>query len=309
MSEARVTSAPGKLILSGEYAVLDGAPAVVMAVDRRARVCVRDAPAGVLRVRTDTTAAAKDYRPGSGLALVDAVLAETGVRGGIELGLDTRAFRGADGNKLGIGSSAALCAALCAALGGSEATAYRAHRRFQGGSGSGVDVAAAWHGGLIRSGRDGEGLARLAWPAGLQRAILASGVAADTRTQLARFAALGEDCGGARRAFVAAAQSLPDVWQRGDAATVLAAMRRYVQSLTRFDADAGLGIFGAGHAAMYDPDDDVVYKPCGAGAGDLGLALATDADKLLSFVARAEAAGFAAVDLRCDGDGIRRDAT
>ena len=34
------TSAPGKVILSGEYAVLDGAPAVVMAVDRRARVSV-----------------------------------------------------------------------------------------------------------------------------------------------------------------------------------------------------------------------------------------------------------------------------
>ncbi|MCW8846391.1 MAG: hypothetical protein OQK99_11185 [Gammaproteobacteria bacterium] len=31
-------SAPGKLILAGEYAVLDGAPGLVMAVDRRARV-------------------------------------------------------------------------------------------------------------------------------------------------------------------------------------------------------------------------------------------------------------------------------
>jgi phosphomevalonate kinase len=31
-------SAPGKLILTGEYAVLFGAPALVMAVDRRATV-------------------------------------------------------------------------------------------------------------------------------------------------------------------------------------------------------------------------------------------------------------------------------
>ena len=35
-----VASAPGKVILSGEYAVLDGAPAVCVAIDRRARVTV-----------------------------------------------------------------------------------------------------------------------------------------------------------------------------------------------------------------------------------------------------------------------------
>ena len=34
------TTAPGKLVLSGEYAVLDGAPAVAMAIDRRAVVDV-----------------------------------------------------------------------------------------------------------------------------------------------------------------------------------------------------------------------------------------------------------------------------
>src|SRR5215813_3105192 len=31
-----IATAPGKLILTGEYAVLDGAPAIVVAVDRRA---------------------------------------------------------------------------------------------------------------------------------------------------------------------------------------------------------------------------------------------------------------------------------
>ncbi len=35
-------SAPGKLVLTGEYAVLEGAPAVVLAVSRRARVHLRD---------------------------------------------------------------------------------------------------------------------------------------------------------------------------------------------------------------------------------------------------------------------------
>ena len=33
-----IASAPGKLVLLGEYAVLEGAPALVMAINRRARV-------------------------------------------------------------------------------------------------------------------------------------------------------------------------------------------------------------------------------------------------------------------------------
>nr|MBA3501924.1 hypothetical protein [Deltaproteobacteria bacterium] len=40
-----IATAPGKLILTGEYAVLDGAPAIVTAVDRRA-VARRDAVRG-----------------------------------------------------------------------------------------------------------------------------------------------------------------------------------------------------------------------------------------------------------------------
>ncbi len=31
-----IATAPGKLIVTGEYAVLDGAPALVLAMDRRA---------------------------------------------------------------------------------------------------------------------------------------------------------------------------------------------------------------------------------------------------------------------------------
>ena len=37
-------SAPGKVVLAGEYAVLDGAPAICAALDRRARVQI--APSG-----------------------------------------------------------------------------------------------------------------------------------------------------------------------------------------------------------------------------------------------------------------------
>lgn len=44
------TSAPGKLVVLGEYAVLHGAPALVMAINRRAEVKVTSVEKGLNRV-------------------------------------------------------------------------------------------------------------------------------------------------------------------------------------------------------------------------------------------------------------------
>ncbi|HEY6036147.1 MAG TPA: hypothetical protein VIV58_17845, partial [Kofleriaceae bacterium] len=41
-----IATAPGKLILTGEYAVLDGAPALVVAVNRRVTARRRTGPYG-----------------------------------------------------------------------------------------------------------------------------------------------------------------------------------------------------------------------------------------------------------------------
>src|SRR5690606_11456641 len=82
--------------------------------------------------------------------------------GSLEIVLDTRGFFDpATGVKLGFGSSAALAVALAAALAGEsvpqrvQEAALLAHRDFQGGHGSGVDVATSAHGGVIGYRRDG----------------------------------------------------------------------------------------------------------------------------------------------------------
>jgi phosphomevalonate kinase len=119
-------SAPGKIVLSGEYAVLDGAPAIAMAVDRRAVASVSDNTNDECRVVTEGFESSGDAR----YRIVEAVC---GARpAGRDFVLDTRAFV-ADGRKLGIGSSAALTVALVAALQQGRDIfhdALRAHRRF-----------------------------------------------------------------------------------------------------------------------------------------------------------------------------------
>ena len=72
-----VATAPGKLVVLGEYAVLGNAPALVMAVDRRCRaeIVTRDGGACYLRA---TTAEEREVifrrQARSGLALVDRVV-------------------------------------------------------------------------------------------------------------------------------------------------------------------------------------------------------------------------------------------
>jgi phosphomevalonate kinase len=181
-------SAPGKLVLIGEYGVLFGAPAVVMAVDRRARVELEPvqgdrwiltapevAPRPVwLEISPDgevfwcDTVDADQY-----FQLVDRLLRGLSGVENMALGslapaaaiLDTTSFfqsRKSGRQKLGIGSSAALTVAFVSALvgwsvGGSAPgsdlqwlqTLVSLHRRVQGGMGSGIDIAASVLGGVI----------------------------------------------------------------------------------------------------------------------------------------------------------------
>ncbi|MEK6805181.1 MAG: hypothetical protein AABY95_00850 [Pseudomonadota bacterium] len=182
-----VASAPGKLVLLGEYAVLEGAPALVMAINRRARVRISAQPGAACEVSAPDLGIAAcalrfdsvgmpdwsaDADAGAKLRLVDQV-----IRGlakdsltlpagrGFKLALDTAEFFDADSvarPKLGLGSSAALTVALASALavfaGRGAVTANRKvwldkllvlHRDFQDGRGSGVDVAASLVGGLM----------------------------------------------------------------------------------------------------------------------------------------------------------------
>jgi len=231
MTGTVVASAPGKIVLSGEYAVLDGAPAIVMAVERRARATLADADGGISQVRapgyTDEigrfASSGGDFRWLEGQVLFGVVDSVWRAADALQLSaklidLDTIDFIEPEGHrKIGIGSSAALTVALCAAIRGSietetiMAVAQRAHLDLQAGAGSGVDIACSVSGGLIEYRMEGASVTALDWPEGLLHRVIWTGVAASTRDKLSRLNATTSLPSRVR--LVGAAEAMADAWR------------------------------------------------------------------------------------------------
>ncbi len=143
-------SAPGKLFLLGEYAVLAGGPALVTTVERFVHVRPREDGDGY-ELRGSSIA-----DPLRLPLLVREVLdQQEGIDADVNcLSADVTEFFEKD-TKLGLGSSAASTVALVTALAPHLTqrrrfeVANEVHRRLQGGSGSGADVAASTFGGTL----------------------------------------------------------------------------------------------------------------------------------------------------------------
>ena len=179
-----IATAPGKLILTGEYAVLNGAPALVIAVDRRA-IARRDAVRGSSPF---LLAVAQEIAKRHGETSVAA-------RAALEIAVDSSAFYDSHGTKLGLGSSAAVTVAATArALAEAGLTdnwrgevlsiASAAHANAQGlrgARGSGADIAAAVFGGTIGyEAKEGTAVSRFTWPKSVTLVPFFTGAAADT---------------------------------------------------------------------------------------------------------------------------------
>ena len=336
-----VASAPGKLVLCGEYAVLEGASAIVLALDRRAQVTltardgddyVIDAPALAIRGARGRLDGQKrmvwrdvDAVQIAQLQLVGSVIEDAAAAGAIapfHARLDTSAlFAGdAQSSKLGLGSSAALAVALAGAVaahaGRSVPDAARliaAHRRMQDGRGSGLDIAASLSGGSIvyRLRDEQPQIVPVRWPQGLAFACVWSGKSASTGVFLRGLAAwragAGTEYAALMRELATCAEAAAGALAAGAIPALLQALTAYAAGLARLGAASGLDIVCAEHRvlAALAAECGVVYKSCGAGGGDLGVALTADADRLLAFRRAVARAGLRTLDLEIDPRGLR----
>ena len=240
------TDAPGKLVLIGEYAVLEGAPAFAVAVVTRARVSLqpRESAECTLLISNDKSKFSFHWTPSGELDWVEpdvgdrgmlleatvVTLAEFGLMPtdlpGIELRIDSESLYSCAGDgtplKLGLGSSAAVSVAVTGALyrlfTGEHAArsdlleiCLTGHRRFQGQLGSGIDVASALFGGVIvlepHSGSI-PSVTPLTWPDGLFALPVWTGVPASTISMLAAADAFREDSPDCHRLHMNALQDI-----------------------------------------------------------------------------------------------------
>ncbi len=291
-------SAPGKVVLWGEYAVLTGAPAMVMAVNRIARCRIEPRPTdwrcqasgfeGTEAISSKATLTAGEL-PQDSVARVAAAVVQQLPQApeGADVLLDTSEFYRA-GRKLGIGSSAAICVAAytaIATLSGVEPSypdALACHRNLQGSAGSGIDVAAAYFGGLQRF-QDGDGTPGTL-PEGLLMRFFWTGKPAITSAHLSRFQVWST------RRDTTELTALGTASETLFGETTIAALQHYVDCLRALDNAAELGIYDSSHTYLNTLANghQVVYKPCGAGGGDIGVAFSDDAERLIAFTSAAE---------------------
>jgi phosphomevalonate kinase len=290
---------PGKLVLSGAYAVLEGAPALVAAVDRY--------------VEAD----------GSRAATFEAAEVLEAVRRGLLVSppwFDASSLR-SDGRKLGLGSSAAILAASLAAGGFGEVldealaaaifpVALEVHRAAQGG-GSGVDVAAACFGGVCRCELVADGalaVAPHALPPDLVIEVFACDRSASTRDMLAcvreleardpdEHRAIMSEIGAGARVAVAARE----------ASAFIAALRHQLEALAALGRAAGCPIVTEEIASLdrLAGDAGACFAPSGAGGGDMALHHGP-APATAAFREAAERAGLSAVPLEIGARGLHR---
>ena len=337
-------SAPGKLFLSGEYAVLWGGTARLLGVGPRATALARtreDREVHLVlaegRLRGTVTPlgvrwAAEPSAPFAFAARALDVVVRARAREslGLEVALSPTG-PGPGGHKLGLGSSAR--AVVLAVESGARllevrpplALAMLAHAEVQSGRGSGGDVAACAVGGLLRYRR---------WP--LERvtgaATLSLGLAAAGAPDVVR---LGSTALPASYAFSGQSASTPRMIARAETALAGSARHRFIESSdglgreledglrrSRFaqvdeacqgleqllESLPGVGTPGTGRILSLARTAGSTGKVSGAGGGDGCVLFSPDEDARRALLAALAHRGFVAVPLTIE-PGVRAESS
>lgn len=332
MKHPRISAkAPGKLILLGEYAVLEGAPSLVAAIDRFCNVHIRKNGFSIfgleamnldmpdLTFHLDESGKVKlagnspytsEKRTDFLIEVINYVASRyEGTIPGAYISIDTGDFyHHSSGNKFGLGSSAALTVALIRAMNeymGRKASpdtlfseAIKAHRAGQGRLGSGVDIAASAAGGVLEymmpASEDDipTAIKRHNWPDGLHMTAVWTGTSASTRFMLEKVKQFRRVSPDLYRSIMDGLKEISAdgcrAFAEGDASRFMDAVPAYLEQEKKLGAACGIEIISPSHRNLTEIVREAggVYKPSGAGGGDIGVAFC-DSEEIQTEIRRA----------------------
>ncbi len=343
-------SAPGKMIILGEYAVLHGSPALVYTVDKRAHVNVMPLSGNEFQVSSPSLrvapqsfvlTAGKQLRFDPNLnkiinnrllffkKIFEYILTGFAIEDDVQsLGLEliTDDFYSAElHSKLGFGSSAAMTVALTSAVAEAlqvsldETQLFRlaldAHRAAQDNVGSGIDIAASYFGGVLNYSMD-QPPAKQSVPQmmdpwkDLPMAVVWSGSSASTSRMVQSVSRLSQENPELHHTMM---KKLERISRQGTAAyhdkqinPFLLAIDEYYLALKELGEKSHTPIISDAHfkLAEISHKNKGVYKPSGAGGGDIGLLFADSQDTLSYLIRMVENEGFRIVNVVLDEQGI-----
>ncbi len=344
-------SAPGKLVLLGEYALFEGAPAMVAAIDRRvdvdlvtadqeheSSVDITHLKIGPISVSSHASTFASINQQGGTskqLRAIISVLRSTGLFSrarqsygrAFDLTINAGPFFSNGGIKYGFGSSAAITVAISGLAANlregqpidSERLvdhAIHIHRSMQSEMGSGIDVAASAVGGILKfqlphpSDSSPPDLNRLTPLCDIHINAVWTGQYASTAAFLAGVAGFKARQPEAYRIVMQrlanASRNGIDAYQERQPRHFLAAVDEYSRGLIELSRLSDLPIFSPVHQQLTQITraHGGIYKPSGAGGGDIGLAFTDDPQKHKRMAGDFNRAGFLAFDLRWGEDGF-----
>ncbi len=322
-------NAPGKLILLGEYAVLEGARSLVAAVDRYAQVTIQPNFGETYRLSSPTLGVqclplsaneqgsvefleSISKRDQNRLRFVQKLLTHCFAGRSLheqgssraDLSIRTDAFYHESGVKLGLGSSAAMTVALCAGLQSyfqdtpelpPEKNALfdqslEAHRAAQGKLGSGIDVAASTYGNVLCYRADTgkhhrwEVTSLEGWPEDLYLLTIWTGIPASTTRFVKRLNQYKRqnlrEYKESMAELIRLSEDGSEYFQRSRWSEFLETADKYYYMLQQLGSEAGIPIISEEHRQIREIVQKAggVYKPSGAGAGDIGVALTDNPD-------------------------------
>lgn len=292
--------APGKLVLTGAYAVLEGGVATVIAVDRYATTT------GVERTDRLSPEFRAAFPSGKGPVVDTSMLRE-------------------NGEKLGLGSSAAAVVAAIASeelekgrdledstvRSGIFQRAYRAHREAQGG-GSGLDIAASTYGGLLRYSllSANPNMLSLTFPDDLHWCVIAAGKPSSTKGMLRAIGAFRDSFpsryDALMSALVTASFSAAEMFESGSTREVIERTSQFFDRLYELSEHAEVAIFTEEYRLLDNVarKEGGVFFPSGAGGGDIGVYFGPHPPSA-AFFERVASFQMKRVDLALDLGGVR----